>query len=124
MVVNAGLAEQLWGASDAIGQCVVVGGQPCVEVVGVSEDRRHVSVTGVHDEWFVPFSQASSYIGDAAPPTLLVRARRTGRDAVGPVAHETGGSSTLLGHDCLGRRAACAPALTASVPLQVYDRGA
>ena len=86
MVVNAGLAEQLWGASDAIGQCVVVGGLPCVEVVGVSEDRRHVSVTGVHDEWFVPFSQASLYIGDAAPQTLLVRARGTGRDAVGPVA--------------------------------------
>lgn len=86
MVVNAGLAAQLWGEADALGRCLAVGGQPCVEVVGISEDRRHVSVTGVHDEWFVPFSQASLYISDAAPQTLFVRARGTGRDAAGPVA--------------------------------------
>ena len=86
MVVNAGLAAQLWGEADALGRCVVVGGLPCVEVVGVSEDRRHVSVTGVYDEWFVFFSQASLYIDGAAPRTLLVRARGAGRDAVGPVA--------------------------------------
>ena len=77
-------------------RCVVVGGQPCVEVVGVSEDRRQVSVTGVHDEWFVPFSQASLYIGDAAPQTLLVRARGTGRDAVGPVAAALRGTAADL----------------------------
>ena len=85
-VVNVGLAEQLWGASDALGRCVVVGGVPCVEIVGVSEDRRHVSVTGVHGELFVPLGQASLYIDDATPRTLLVRARGAGRAAVGPVA--------------------------------------
>ncbi len=91
-VVNVGLAEQLWGASDAIGRCVVVGGVPCVEVVGVNEDRRHVSVTGVHGELFVPLSQAALYIGDdVAPRTLLVRARGSGRAAVGAVAAELRG---------------------------------
>ena len=68
MVVNAGLAARLWGEADALGRCVVVGGLPCVEVVGVSEDRRHVSVTGVHDEWFVPFSQAYLYNNDGGAP--------------------------------------------------------
>lgn len=92
-VVNVGLAEQLWGASDALGRCVVVGGVPCVEIVGVSEDRRHVSVTGVHGELFVPLSQAALYIHDAAPHTLLARAAGAGRAAVGPVA------AALRGHD-------------------------
>ena len=96
MVVNAGLAAQLWGDANALGRCVVVGGQPCVEVVGVSEDRRHVSVTGVHDEWFVPFSQASLYIDGAAPRTLLARARGTGGDAVGPVAAALRGTAADL----------------------------
>ena len=96
MVVNAGLAARLWGESDALGRCVVVGGLPCVEVVGVSEDRRHVSVTGVHDEWFVPFSQASLYDNDAAPLTLFVRARGPGRDAVGPVAAALRGTDADL----------------------------
>ena len=96
MVVNAGLAARLWGEADALGRCVVVGGLPCVEVVGVSEDRRHVSVTGVHNEWFVPFSQASLYNNDAAPQTLLVRARGPGRDAVGPVAAALRGTDADL----------------------------
>ena len=96
MVVNAGLAAQLWGAADALGRCVVVGGVPCVEVVGVSEDRRHVSVTGVHDEWFVPFSQAALYIDDAAPRTLLARAHATGREAIGPVAAALRGADADL----------------------------
>lgn len=96
MVVNAGLAVQLWGTRDALGRCVVVGGLPCVEVVGVSEDRRHVSVTGVHDEWFVPYSQASLYDNAAAPQTLLVRAHGTGRDVVGPVAAALRGTDADL----------------------------
>ena len=96
MVVNAGLAARLWGTRDVLGQCVVVGGLPCVEVVGVSEDRRHVSVTGVHDEWFVPFGQVSLYDNDAAPRTLLVRAHGTGRDAVGPIAAALRGTDVDL----------------------------
>ena len=86
VVLNAGLAAQLWGEADALGRCVVIGALACVEVVGVSEDRRHVSVTGVHDELFVPFGQASLYIDGAAPHTLLARTRGTARAAVGPVA--------------------------------------
>lgn len=96
IVMNASLAAQLWGASDALGRCVIVGGLPCVEVVGVSEDRRHVSVTGVHNEWFVPFSQASLYIDDAAPQTLLVRARGTGHVAAGPIAAALRGTDADL----------------------------
>ncbi len=96
MVMNAGLAEQLWGVSDALGRCVVVGGMSCVEIVGISEDRRHVSVTGVHDELFVPLNQASLYIDGAAPRTLVVRARGAGRAAVGPVATALRGSDADL----------------------------
>ena len=62
LVLNEGLAGELWGAADPLGRCVVIGGLPCVEVVGVSENRRPVTVTGGHDEVFVPASQASSYV--------------------------------------------------------------
>lgn len=86
LVLNEGLAGELWGAADPLGRCVVIGGLPCVEVVGVSENRRPVTVTGGHDEVFVPASQASSYVDDAAPRTLLVRSRGPARAAVGPVA--------------------------------------
>lgn len=95
-VVNVGLAEQLWGASEAIGRCVVVGGVPCVEVIGLSEDRRHVSVTGVHGEIFVPLSQATLYSDNAAPGTLLVRARGAARATLGPVAVELRGADENL----------------------------
>lgn len=57
IVVNEGLAARLWPDAEALGRCVVVGGLPCVEGVGVSEDRRHVSLTGAHHEVFVPWSQ-------------------------------------------------------------------
>ncbi len=86
LVLNEGLAGELWGAADPLGRCVVIGGLPCVEVVGVSENRRPVTVTGGHDEVFVPASQASSYVDDAAPRTLLVRSRGPARAAVGAVA--------------------------------------
>lgn len=86
LVLNEALAGELWGAADPLGRCVVIGGLPCVEVVGVSENRRPVTVTGGHDEVFVPASQASSYVDDAAPRTLLVRSRGPARAAVGPVA--------------------------------------
>lgn len=86
VVINEGLAERLWPDAEALGRCVAIGGLPCVEVVGVSEDRRHVSVTGVHHEVFVPWSQTARYVAGPTAPTLLVRSRGVAREAVGPVA--------------------------------------
>lgn len=86
VVINEGLAERLWPDAKALGRCVALGGLPCVEVVGVSEDRRHVSVTGVHHEVFVPWSQTARYVAGPTSPTLLVRSRGVAREAVGPVA--------------------------------------
>ena len=86
VVINEGLAERLWPDAKALGRCVALGGLPCVEVVGVSEDRRHVSVTGVHHEVFVPWSQTARYVAGPTAPTLLVRSRGVAREAVGPVA--------------------------------------
>ena len=86
IVVNEGLAARLWPDAGALGRCVVVGGLPCVEVVGVSEDRRHVSLTGAHHEVFVPWSQTPRYVAGPTAPTLLVRSRGVAREAVGPVA--------------------------------------
>lgn len=86
VVINEGLAERLWPDAEALGRCVALGGLPCVEVVGVSEDRRHVSVTGVHHEVFVPWSQTARYVAGPTAPTLLVRSRGVAREAVGPVA--------------------------------------
>ena len=86
VVINEGLAERLWPDAKALGRCVAIGGLPCVEVVGVSEDRRHVSVTGVHHEVFVPWSQTARYVAGPTAPTLLVRSRGVAREAVGPVA--------------------------------------
>lgn len=93
VVINEGLAERLWPDAEALGRCVAIGGLPCVEVVGVSEDRRHVSVTGVHHEVFVPWSQTARYVAGPTAPTLLVRSRGVAREAVGPVA------ATLRGAD-------------------------
>lgn len=86
VVINEGLAARLWPDAKALGRCVAIGGLPCVEVVGVSEDRRHVSVTGVHHEVFVPWSQTARYVAGPTAPTLLVRSRGVAREAVGPVA--------------------------------------
>ena len=86
VVINEGLAARLWPDAEALGRCVALGGLPCVEVVGVSEDRRHVSVTGVHHEVFVPWSQTARYVAGPTAPTLLVRSRGVAREAVGPVA--------------------------------------
>ena len=86
VVINEGLAARLWPDAEALGRCVAIGGLPCVEVVGVSEDRRHVSVTGVHHEVFVPWSQTARYVAGPTSPTLLVRSRGVAREAVGPVA--------------------------------------
>lgn len=86
VVINEGLAARLWPDAEALGRCVALGGLPCVEVVGVSEDRRHVSVTGVHHEVFVPWSQTARYVAGPTAPTLLVRSRGGAREAVGPVA--------------------------------------
>ena len=86
VVINEGLAARLWPDAKALGRCVALGGLPCVEVVGVSEDRRHVSVTGVHHEVFVPWSQTARYVAGPTAPTLLVRSRGVAREAVGPVA--------------------------------------
>jgi putative ABC transport system permease protein len=83
VVIDEHLARELWPnetAQTAVGKCVFVsgvGGSNCVEVVGVTQARRHQAITGGGmGEVFVALDMALSPSGgaiSAAATTLLVR---------------------------------------------------
>ena len=85
MIVSDGLARRLWPGRDATRRCAFVGNAGCVEVVGVSESRRHRSVQDHEEEFFVPLAQASRY-GVDGPRALFVRPRDTGDGALAAIA--------------------------------------
>ncbi|MDB4909133.1 MAG: permease [Gemmatimonadetes bacterium] len=76
MVVNEALARLYWGgASQALGQCIMVGkGSVCRTIVGVTVDHR---LTGALDgepvpAYFLPVAQAAEY---GVTPKVIVRVR-------------------------------------------------
>ena len=85
MIVSDGLARRLWPGRAATRRCAFVGNAGCVEVVGVSESRRHRSVQDHEEEFFVPLAQASRY-GVDGPRALFVRPRDTGDGALAAIA--------------------------------------
>jgi hypothetical protein len=79
VIVDASLAEVMWPGQTVAGQCrPLAPGQPCVEIVGVSESRRLHSLTNGTGEIFYPLAQRAEH----APQALVVRARDNAHDAV------------------------------------------
>ena len=73
-VVSEGLARELWlEEEDALGECLLIG-TVCLEVVGISESRRHVAISRSSQELFVPLNQASLLrVPPLFPRLLLIR---------------------------------------------------
>jgi len=74
-VIDKTTADALWPSDDALGKCLpIASSQSCVEIVGVSESRRHLSIARVGGEVFLPEAQAGRYF-DLVPRTILVRVK-------------------------------------------------
>jgi predicted permease len=76
MIVNATMARAFWPGEDAIGKCVMLGGDsvpPCAEVVGVVEDARRMQLREEPMlQYYVPVEQSRSF-GMTTDRTLFIR---------------------------------------------------
>ena len=118
MIVSDGLARRLWPGRDAVRRCAFVQNAGCVEVVGVSESRRHRSVQDYEEEFFVPLAQASRY-GVDGPRALFVRPRDTGDGALTAIAAAVRGARPDLPFVSVARLSDRADAETRSWRLAV-----
>ena len=81
-VVNAALAQKLWGHSTAIGQRFIVSGR-VTEVVGVAEDGKYHDLTEtIQPVVYLPWSQNAG--GDAV---FVVRSPRSPREMTVAIEH-------------------------------------
>jgi hypothetical protein len=71
-IVDAGLAAEIAPGQDIAGRCVaLIPGRPCIDIVGISESRRHSGLTQPGGEIFYPLAQRPS----ALPQAVIVRVR-------------------------------------------------
>ncbi|MGH7482417.1 MAG: FtsX-like permease family protein, partial [Longimicrobiales bacterium] len=86
VVVNETMARVVWQGKDAIGECLIIGGDegepepPCATVVGVVENTRNFDL--VEEEsmhYYVPLAQAAA---EYTPEAILVRTRGVGQDVI------------------------------------------
>jgi hypothetical protein len=76
MVIDEGLASELWPNDDPIGQCVMLARIQCVEVVGMSEARRHLGLKQSVQEFFCTAGSSSSlHSGSCAASASLAASR-------------------------------------------------
>lgn len=106
MIVSDGLARRLWPGRDATRRCAFVGNAGCVEVVGVSESRRHRSVQDYEEEFFVPLAQDLPLRSGRPSRALRSPARHRGRR---PGDHRGRGSRRAAGPAFRIRGAALRP---------------
>lgn len=77
-IVDRSFASAQWPDQPPLGRCLfVAASRACIEVVGISENRRPGMLTMSRREFFVPASQAAGFDLHTSPRTLLVRV--TGR---------------------------------------------
>ena len=71
VVVNAAMAHGIWPGEEAVGKCMVIGGEgePCYPVIGVVENARRDAIVE-NENWLYYIPQGQS---DRAPEALLVR---------------------------------------------------
>jgi predicted permease len=74
-IVNEVTARAIWPDDDPIGQCAFLSTRTeCVEIVGVSQARRHASLTAAAPEVFIPLAQGVRYrFQYVAPRSVVVR---------------------------------------------------
>jgi predicted permease len=76
MIVNTTMAKVYWPGEEAIGKCVMLGGDsvpPCAEVVGVVEDARRMQLREEPMlQYYVPVEQSTSF-GMSSDRTLFIR---------------------------------------------------
>lgn len=99
IVLDQELAATLWQDEERVGKCVSVGFDrdgPCLEVIGISESRRHADLRGSPPEFFVPVAQARSADTPSVPTTLLVRTRTPPEEGASRVAAAVHGAEPGL----------------------------
>ncbi len=94
IVLNETLARELFPSGQAVGQCVLVFGNPCVAVVGVVEAPRSGPLrhSQADSEFFLPFQER----GEAVPQLLVIRPSTSPDDAMTPIAAAIRSVSTEL----------------------------
>lgn len=87
IVIDETLATALWPGEKAVGQCAYFLKRPeCVEVIGVTETRRHSHLAETTPEVFIPLAQGSSYgFSYSTVRSLLLRVGGSARTAVADV---------------------------------------
>jgi ABC-type antimicrobial peptide transport system permease subunit len=82
-IVDQGLASELWPGQDPVGHCKeIFNGSSCLQIVGVSEPRRLVSLVRLNGEFFLPLAQRPGSV----PQSILIRASESASDLVPRVA--------------------------------------
>jgi putative ABC transport system permease protein len=87
IIVDEELASTLWPDDDAVGECAYFfPDRRCMEVVGITERRRHSTITRPVPEYFVSTTQPELADGHATPRALMLRLTSTSDAAVAAVA--------------------------------------
>ena len=87
IIVDEELATTLWPDGDAVGQCAYFfPSRRCMEVIGVTERRRHSTITRAVPEFFVSTTQPDLADGHATPRALILRLTSSSHAAVAAVA--------------------------------------
>ncbi len=79
-IVNRTMSDLVWPDAEALGQCLIIEGEPCATVVGVVEDSRRFNLEEAPSmKYYVPLSQAplpwpprGIVVRGAADPGVLV----------------------------------------------------
>lgn len=89
-IVDQSLARAVW-PDGAVGQCAYLWPRrECIQIVGVSEDRRQASVRLGLREFFLPIAQAQRMRVDIQTQMLILRTSGDPRDALAPIAAALG----------------------------------
>lgn len=82
-VVDAGLAREIWPGERVVGECrSFVIGQACVQIVGISEPRRFMTLQQTDGEIFYSLGQLSTSV----PQAIVIRPSGPVVDAVPAIA--------------------------------------
>ena len=89
-VVTENMAEGIWGAESAVGQCLLVNEResPCWEIVGVVEASRLTNLDKqIPWQYYLPLGEEAIALG-VEPEAFLIRAEGDGRELLAPIRRE------------------------------------
>lgn len=90
-IVNETMARTLWAGKTAIGECILVGSDPCSRIVGVVADaRRHNLREQPVMQYYLPWGQSGGTFGSVIvvrptgePAAFVVTVQRIAREVAG-----------------------------------------